>query len=394
MSDPAPVPQFQGKLKLSLKIPPSASSSSQSVDHIVGTTDESLSVAVLPKVKLKFKLAAPSSSSSSASLLNLPPAQQNDDELIEVDVDDYDNDKGGNGGITGAIFNGGGGGASDFADAMDDDGMSNASHSVVESNVTAPTQRPLDRDAKKLRRKALYSVMEPLLNSIAKKDAYGFFLEPVDTKLVPDYLQVIKQPMDFSTIRRRILQKRYYTFDEFKLDLRLIFENAKKYNAPGTIYHKSADKIKEYADKAIQKLEASTNIVNLQRPSATLNVQQQAMNNKRPRHTTATSTHLKNKKRRKPGKYLCVDGSREVDNVNDIYPHMMPRLLFPFDHACKSYRKLQMDAPPDAVRELPRRYVDYGPFGATDTFNPRLDHPRLAEREISVDLKMKPSYYA
>ena len=59
-------------------------------------------------------------------------------------------------------------------------------------------------------------------NLINRKDAYGFFLEPVDTEMVTDYLTIIKQPMDFGTMRRKVAKNEYQTMDLFKVNHSLI----------------------------------------------------------------------------------------------------------------------------------------------------------------------------
>jgi hypothetical protein len=88
-----------------------------------------------------------------------------------------------------------------------------------------------------------------------RRDAYGFFLEAVNPKLVPDYLKVIKSPMDFSTMRKKIEAGAYRDADPFRHDFNLIVTNAKIYNAPETIYWKSADKVQEFGSKLIDRAE-------------------------------------------------------------------------------------------------------------------------------------------
>ncbi|PHZ17055.1 Bromodomain-containing protein, partial [Rhizopus microsporus ATCC 52813] len=69
------------------------------------------------------------------------------------------------------------------------------------------------------------------------------FLEPVDPNYVPDYLKVIKSPMDFSTMQKKLDSGQYKNVDDFRQDFNLIVSNAKLYNAIDTIYWKSADKL-------------------------------------------------------------------------------------------------------------------------------------------------------
>ncbi|KAJ1651129.1 hypothetical protein IWQ61_008235 [Dispira simplex] len=93
-----------------------------------------------------------------------------------------------------------------------------------------------------------------LLDKIVKRDAYAFFLKPVDTKAIPDYLTVIKQPMDFGTMRQKVSTRRYRHIDEFAHDFNLVINNATTYNAPTTQYYRSARKIEEYGKLAIERM--------------------------------------------------------------------------------------------------------------------------------------------
>ncbi|KAJ8334464.1 hypothetical protein SKAU_G00401030 [Synaphobranchus kaupii] len=56
------------------------------------------------------------------------------------------------------------------------------------------------------------------------------FTKPVDIQEVPDYLTVIKQPMDLSTLLSKIDQHKYVTVKEFIHDVDLIWKNALEYN--------------------------------------------------------------------------------------------------------------------------------------------------------------------
>ena len=60
------------------------------------------------------------------------------------------------------------------------------------------------------------------------------FLEPVDpVKLgIPDYFDVIKTPMDLSTVKRKLETGQYASAEQFEADVRLIFSNCYAYNAP------------------------------------------------------------------------------------------------------------------------------------------------------------------
>ena len=55
------------------------------------------------------------------------------------------------------------------------------------------------------------------------------FRQPVNLLNVPDYLQVIDQPMDLQTVGEKLQAGHYATPSEFANDVRLIFENSKKF---------------------------------------------------------------------------------------------------------------------------------------------------------------------
>ena len=62
------------------------------------------------------------------------------------------------------------------------------------------------------------------------------FLVPVSG--VPDYYNVIKQPMDLKTLDENLEEEKYQTTDVFERDVYLIFTNCRGYNEDGTTYVK------------------------------------------------------------------------------------------------------------------------------------------------------------
>ncbi|AQK80283.1 transcription factor GTE1 isoform X1 [Zea mays] len=81
------------------------------------------------------------------------------------------------------------------------------------------------------------------------KDAWPF-LEPVDvvTLQLPDYHNIITQPMDFSTIQKKMERKDgtcYTNVREICSDVRLIFANAMKYNDDQNVIHLMAKSLLE-----------------------------------------------------------------------------------------------------------------------------------------------------
>ncbi|XP_011270325.1 hypothetical protein CAOG_08705 [Capsaspora owczarzaki ATCC 30864] len=71
-------------------------------------------------------------------------------------------------------------------------------------------------------------------------DTNGWYSTPVNTKVVWDYLRVIKQPIDLGTIQRKVENFGYFTVDEFEKDVQLLISNARTYNTPDSAYHSEA----------------------------------------------------------------------------------------------------------------------------------------------------------
>ncbi|KOM25138.1 hypothetical protein LR48_Vigan50s005800 [Vigna angularis] len=79
------------------------------------------------------------------------------------------------------------------------------------------------------------------LNSMLEHADAWPFKEPVDARDVPDYYDIIKDPMDLKTMSKRVESELYYvTFEMFVADVRRMFANARTYNSPETIYYKCA----------------------------------------------------------------------------------------------------------------------------------------------------------
>nr|CCA25635.1 histone acetyltransferase putative [Albugo laibachii Nc14] len=78
------------------------------------------------------------------------------------------------------------------------------------------------------------------------------FHEPVDTKVVVDYLDHIKVPIDLSEIAKRIDRGAYLSKAAFKADLELMCKNCTTYNTPDTTYYKAAIDLHDFINRRIQ----------------------------------------------------------------------------------------------------------------------------------------------
>ncbi|MBA0685185.1 hypothetical protein Goari_026723, partial [Gossypium aridum] len=99
---------------------------------------------------------------------------------------------------------------------------------------------------------------EALLNLLMQHNFGWVFNSPVDVvKLnIPDYFTVIKHPMDFGTVKKKITSGQYASPLDFAADVRLTLSNAMTYNPPGNDVHIMAETLSKYFEarwKAIEK---------------------------------------------------------------------------------------------------------------------------------------------
>ncbi|XP_076958705.1 histone acetyltransferase GCN5-like [Bidens hawaiensis] len=79
------------------------------------------------------------------------------------------------------------------------------------------------------------------------------FKEPVDVRDVPDYYDIIRDPMDLKTMSRRVESEQYYvTLEMFIADARRMFANARTYNSPETIYYKCSTRLETFFTSRVQ----------------------------------------------------------------------------------------------------------------------------------------------
>jgi hypothetical protein len=103
---------------------------------------------------------------------------------------------------------------------------------VVRGKVQPPTQPRPDRPGR-VTNQLLYIKRKVMSVIWAHKFAWPF-KKPVDAikLLLPDYHAIIKEPMDFGTVRKRLNNKYYVSASECKEDIKLVFLNCFRYNKP------------------------------------------------------------------------------------------------------------------------------------------------------------------
>ncbi|EUD68993.1 hypothetical protein C922_00684 [Plasmodium inui San Antonio 1] len=103
-----------------------------------------------------------------------------------------------------------------------------------------------------------------ILHKLKKKEICCWFLKPVNPELdgIPNYFNVIKNPMDFETIENKLLTNKYNNPFEWQQDVRQIFFNAFTYHKVKNCVWNDAYKLAKEFDKLVKQQTEMKNILN------------------------------------------------------------------------------------------------------------------------------------
>ncbi|XP_061131934.1 bromodomain adjacent to zinc finger domain protein 2B isoform X2 [Syngnathus typhle] len=90
------------------------------------------------------------------------------------------------------------------------------------------------------------------------QDAWPF-LTPVNLKSVPGYKKVIKKPMDFSTIREKLVSSQYQNLETFIIDVNLVFDNCERFNEDNSDIGRAGHNMRKFFEKRWTELLKQTN---------------------------------------------------------------------------------------------------------------------------------------
>ncbi|CAH1781802.1 unnamed protein product [Owenia fusiformis] len=74
-------------------------------------------------------------------------------------------------------------------------------------------------------------------------NAASWFTRPVNPEEAPGYYKIIKNPMDFGTIKRKLEVGQYQNFEAFHEDMLLVRDNCYRYNPPGHDARKDGEEV-------------------------------------------------------------------------------------------------------------------------------------------------------
>jgi len=151
-----------------------------------------------------------------------------------------------------------------------------------------------------------------LLNRMFRQDEYSPFYVAVDpVRLgIPDYWDVIKQPMDMTKIKEKLLSGKYADAKQFTQDVHLMFENARTYNPVGNPVHMLAVNLEKSFEEQMSKIHTrrapSSNTVSPSNSSSSL---QQSASKSVSRQNSSSS-----KKSRPSQSHVSSDSSSSSDD--------------------------------------------------------------------------------
>uniref|UniRef100_A0A3B4UQG8 Bromodomain containing 1b n=1 Tax=Seriola dumerili TaxID=41447 RepID=A0A3B4UQG8_SERDU len=110
-------------------------------------------------------------------------------------------------------------------------------------------------------------LLRAVLCQLQEKDQYSIFAQPVSIKEVADYLDHIQNPMDFSTMRKRIDAHGYRSLEEFEADFDLIIANCMTYNAKDTFFYKAAQRMQDHGGAILRRARREAERIGFDFPS-------------------------------------------------------------------------------------------------------------------------------
>ncbi|XP_028990766.1 histone acetyltransferase p300 isoform X3 [Betta splendens] len=123
---------------------------------------------------------------------------------------------------------------------------------VKEEETSAVTQSPAKK--KIFKPEELRQALMPTLESLYRQDPESLpFRMPVDPQLlcIPDYFDIVKNPMDLSTIKRKLDTGQYQDPWQYVEDIWLMFNNAWLYNRKTSRVYKYCSKLAEVFEQEI-----------------------------------------------------------------------------------------------------------------------------------------------
>ncbi|XP_052860657.1 bromodomain-containing protein homolog [Anopheles cruzii] len=89
------------------------------------------------------------------------------------------------------------------------------------------------------------SVLHRILDQLEVKDDKEIFREPVDIDEVPDYMDIVKHPMDLGTMRQKLKRGMYVRIEDLEQDFGLMIRNCLAYNNKDTMFYRAGVRMRD-----------------------------------------------------------------------------------------------------------------------------------------------------
>jgi hypothetical protein len=127
------------------------------------------------------------------------------------------------------------------------------SSSEAAASESPPRQRPISSRLQVPT--SVEAMAHDVLETALSNGASWPFKAPVDVNVAPDYYQVIRNPMDISTMKAKNAKGEYRSLRDLKDDFKLMFENCIFYNGDDSIYAQAAQVLEKVVTQRIERLE-------------------------------------------------------------------------------------------------------------------------------------------
>ena len=80
---------------------------------------------------------------------------------------------------------------------------------------------------------------------------------------MPDYGEVVKEPIDISTVKKNLENFEYTDVELFTKDIHKIWANAKSYNSEESVYTRAANRMEKLTDMLFDWLDKKSKEINV-----------------------------------------------------------------------------------------------------------------------------------
>jgi len=115
------------------------------------------------------------------------------------------------------------------------------------------TSTLLSRKRRDLPERSFNEAMEDIIDNCIKFDNTKIFHNPVKKKDYKDYYELIKNPIDLSSIKNKTKRNEYKHLQQFMDDIEQMLNNSKTYNGEDHDVTLQALRIKEFALKKVEE---------------------------------------------------------------------------------------------------------------------------------------------